>query len=77
METLKRKHEEGVEISGGVSCVCGGFSIIGILFLGEGGRQEREGEKDRRIFLFFLLFSFSFRAKELIGKSRSCKERDC
>lgn len=75
METLKRKHEEGVEISGGVSCVCGGFSIIGILFLGEGGRQERrEGSE---LFSFFLLFSFSFRAKELIGKSRSCKERGC
>lgn len=60
METLKRKHEEGVEISGGVSCVCGGFSIIGILFLGEGGRQEREGEKDRSFSYSFYCFLFLF-----------------
>lgn len=40
----------------------------------ETGEGRREGSE---LFSFFLLFSFSFRAKELIGKSRSCKERGC
>lgn len=59
METLKRKHEEGVEISGGVSCVCGGFSIIGILFLGEGERRGKERRIGAFLILFIVFFFFS------------------
>lgn len=75
METLKRKHEEGVEISGGVSRAFVADSRLLGGFFWVGGRR---GEERREACLFFLLFFFSFhamRSKELIGKSRSYKER--
>lgn len=64
METLKRKHEEGVEISGGVSRAFVADSRLLGGFFWVGGRR---GEERREACLFFLLFFFFLSCDEIEG----------
>lgn len=57
--------------------------LLGFFFGGGGGRKEDRGERERErriregcLFFSSVLFLFLVRWEELIGKSRSCKERE-